>query len=713
MLVSPYLAFGQHQHGEACATMRVNKMMQRLYPGLAQEQATLQSTMMERVSALRRSRTLNSNQQLEIPLAFHVVWASMDDKVDREKIMEQIEILNNAFSGNDPDFNTNTPDSFKTYQSDVGISFCLGKYFDYDGVLREAITYTQTTDAPFDADDIHQSVKDRNRGGSFSLPSSEYLNIWVAPLTETTAAYATFPGYRPDWQGIVISPTAFGITTDEQRGRGKVLAHEVGHYLFLRHTWGDAECGTDYIDDTPPAKDASRGVFHPKDSFPYRQGVCSDHPHGEMWCNYMTYADDPYRTMFTHNQGEVMRSMLTAGGPRASLLNSKACSRPYKLRATCCPEVEELLQTHVGSRIQVLWLPNPAAVSGYEVRYKAIWHESWSEPETTQRPVHNIRSLPYEKGYSVQVRTLCANGEAGPWATVESYTGDKCMERAPDVQFESDANSITLKWFENPSVDYMSVIVKEAMPNTGRFKVIQDERFKPKGEYTINNLKPTFRYSVTVTWHCLGGNVGNPKVGTTKSWSELIWTTGCVAPPENFEILANSTTVVLRLAAQNPTYKQLTGTIKVNDDNNWPDDITGQPDAIFFLNISADKEYKIRVRAKCHSGEVSEYTYIDFSVNGMESEVVEEHPPTPAQLTLYPNPVGPGQTVVIEPTAGQPQSFNRLLLLNSRGEAVAEQQLGNTNTVQLTLGQLPAGLYLVVLQNGSEITTKRLIIKNK
>ena len=31
---------------------------------------------------------------------------------------------------------------------------------------------------------------------------------------------------------------------------GGTLTHEVGHWLGLRHTWGDSDCGDDGIKDT-------------------------------------------------------------------------------------------------------------------------------------------------------------------------------------------------------------------------------------------------------------------------------------------------------------------------------------------------------------------------------------------------------------------------------------------------------------------------------
>ena len=58
--------------------------------------------------------------------------------------------------------------------------------------------------------------------------------------------YANIGSNNPN---LLAAPyTGFnGVTTT-----GKMLVHEVGHYLGLRHIWGDGYCNfDDYIDDTP------------------------------------------------------------------------------------------------------------------------------------------------------------------------------------------------------------------------------------------------------------------------------------------------------------------------------------------------------------------------------------------------------------------------------------------------------------------------------
>ena len=52
--------------------------------------------------------------------------------------------------------------------------------------------------------------------------------------------------------------------------------------------------------------------------------MCTPTAHGAMFMNYMDYVDDRAMAMFTNNQKTITRNALM--GPRASLLNSNACT---------------------------------------------------------------------------------------------------------------------------------------------------------------------------------------------------------------------------------------------------------------------------------------------------------------------------------------------------------------------------------------------------
>ena len=82
---------------------------------------------------------------------------------------------------------------------------------------------------------------------------------------------------------------------------GRTATHEIGHWLDLRHIWGDdrGSCsGSDMVEDTPNQADAT---FN-SPTFP--QISCNNGPDGNMFMNYMDYTDDAAMFMFTEGPVE-------------------------------------------------------------------------------------------------------------------------------------------------------------------------------------------------------------------------------------------------------------------------------------------------------------------------------------------------------------------------------------------------------------------------
>jgi len=114
---------------------------------------------------------------------------------------------------------------------------------------------------------------------------------------------------------VVILYTAFGTqgTAKAPFNKGRTATHEVGHFLNLRHIWGDRnDCsGNDFVADTPAAQAANFG----KPSFPHV--TCNNGPNGDMFMNYMDYVDDASMFMFTTAQ--IARMNAALAGPRTKL----------------------------------------------------------------------------------------------------------------------------------------------------------------------------------------------------------------------------------------------------------------------------------------------------------------------------------------------------------------------------------------------------------
>ena len=348
-----------------CATAKANAMLKRRFPALHAQHEQLQKQVLKQARLYGGLQAQNSQADVVIPVAFHVVYNNSFTPPDRAMILAQLQRMNDAFAGIDPDFDTQTPDAFQPLKANTKISFCLGQYVDENDQLREAITYTKTPESVFLVEDSQQKVKHTHLGGHDALNPAEYLNVWITVLEEKFTAYSTFPGFVQEWEGVVINYKAFGVTGTGNTEERKTLIHEVGHYLFLRHPWGDEICGTDFVHDTPPASIPDTARVTPPKKFPFRKNSCGDNTMGEMYCNYMTYHADINRTMFTHGQASIMRATLSPGGTRETLLYSKACIEPYRLAQLCCPDVQKFrLTDKTQNSIAIAWAHDETAI-GY------------------------------------------------------------------------------------------------------------------------------------------------------------------------------------------------------------------------------------------------------------------------------------------------------------------------------------------------------------
>ncbi len=291
-----------------CGVQQVNERLTELDPKLRQRQLKIEhdcARAIERGEAQRVWRRL-----ITIQVVVHVVYKRSVENISDAQIKSQIDVLNKDFRGANAD-RSKVPDPWKGLVADPNIQFKLATK-DPNGKATKGITRTKTTRDSFGTGD---SVKKKSGGGIPPWPTARYLNFWICNLGEGLLGYAQFPGGPAATDGVVILYTAFGTsgTAAAPFNKGRTATHEVGHYLNLRHIWGDRnDCsGNDFVADTPPARQANMGT----PTFP--QVTCDNGPHGDMFMNYMDYVDDAAMFMFT--SGQVARMNATLAGPRKKL----------------------------------------------------------------------------------------------------------------------------------------------------------------------------------------------------------------------------------------------------------------------------------------------------------------------------------------------------------------------------------------------------------
>ncbi|MGZ8511231.1 MAG: zinc-dependent metalloprotease, partial [Chitinophagaceae bacterium] len=182
---------------------------------------------------------------------------------------------------------------------------------------------------------------------------------WVCNLANV-AGYSSFPGGPSEKDGIVVAYNLFGKNLKAGYELGKTAVHEIGHWLGLRHIWGDSYCGDDWVDDTP-----KQGNFTPGCPSGVRPS-CSSGPKGDMYMNYMDLTYDACTNLFTEGQKERMRGFFDPGGARSAIRSSYALLPP-QINEIPPPEETPLW-------LQPLLYPNPATSElildlSYDIRW--------------------------------------------------------------------------------------------------------------------------------------------------------------------------------------------------------------------------------------------------------------------------------------------------------------------------------------------------------
>ncbi|UQB68304.1 M43 family zinc metalloprotease [Epilithonimonas zeae] len=313
-------AYGQR----TCGTSKKMAEFFAANPEAAANRTTLKDFLVNNKSQVNRKAGV-----ITIPVVVHVIYKNNTQNVSDAQIASQLKVLNDDFRKLNADFSTVVPSYFQGNASDMELAFCLATK-DPNGNTTTGIE-RKSVASGFDFDTKYYTTS-----GLKAWDTTKYLNIWVGPFTDTDLlGWAYLPDAAGQaYDGLCIGYYCFGTngTAAAPYNKGRTATHEIGHYFGLEHPWGEEDygdspdksvCGTtgwsDFCNDTP-------ATYYPHFSKPSNVNIytCVSTPNGAMFMNYMDYVQDNQMAFFTNDQKTIAQN--TMAGPRASLLNSNACS---------------------------------------------------------------------------------------------------------------------------------------------------------------------------------------------------------------------------------------------------------------------------------------------------------------------------------------------------------------------------------------------------
>lgn len=282
-----------------CGTTEVEKKFfaehPQLVPLIDKESVKLESYTQE---FHKKEKSLRSGTVYVIPVIFHILHDYGSENISDDQVYDAMRILNEDFRKQNAD-SAQTIAAFKSIAWDAEIEFRLAQK-DPNGNCTNGIDRIWTMQTYVGDDDSKLNQWPRNK----------YLNIWVAKtLISGAAGYSYAPAsttFDSSIDGIMILHSYVGSIGTGYPGTDGALTHEVGHWINLRHPWGNTNnpgqaCGDDLVNDTPETKGWT--------SCNLSGSVCNP-PAVENVQNFMDYSY--CETMFSKDQTTRMRAALTS-----------------------------------------------------------------------------------------------------------------------------------------------------------------------------------------------------------------------------------------------------------------------------------------------------------------------------------------------------------------------------------------------------------------
>lgn len=290
--------------------------------------AALHDAVNKKIQEINSSKLRLSAEVLRIPVVVHIIHNNTtgliggtgNSNISDEQVFSQIEVLNQDYRrvAGTLGYNNNP------VGADMQIEFFLAN-IDPNGSPSNGINRVYSSRRSYDIRSETLALSNLSY-----WDSNKYLNIWVTTVSGGYLGIAEFPIGDYDGleltdideriDGVYIDYRAFGVgfpVVEAPYDHGRTTTHEVGHWLGLIHTWGDAFCGTDFCEDTPPTE-RSNNSFVCTPVYSSCNGIRTQN----MIENFLDYTVDSCMNIFTQDQKDRVRAILDISQRRKNLINN-------------------------------------------------------------------------------------------------------------------------------------------------------------------------------------------------------------------------------------------------------------------------------------------------------------------------------------------------------------------------------------------------------
>lgn len=370
---------------------------------------------------------------ITIPVVIHVIYRTSNsiENISDEQIISQLEALNKDYRHLNED-RMSTPSVFKAFSSDCEIEFKLAKRTPSGKATSGIMRYPTSRLTPWGKND---EVKMAEKGGVTPWNASKYLNIYVCCIGGGVLGYSTMPGTTTQYDGVVIDYRYFGTKgiVVAPFDKGRTATHEIGHWLNLRHIWGDKNCGDDSVSDTPVQEGPNYGCVN----YPHKS--CGNQVTGDMFVNFMDYTDDACMNMFTIGQKARIQAIFANGGVRSALMYSDALNAPGEY---CAAPTGISINAITIDGATVKWVASEG-VNEYNLEYRAKGNVEWNTINVKNSASATLANLISKRTYEYRIKSVCASS-ISDYSSISTFTTLSLTNDCTDI-YESNNTFKTAK----------------------------------------------------------------------------------------------------------------------------------------------------------------------------------------------------------------------------------------------------------------------------